>query len=181
MTNVTIGVPGHLPVGGSATRLLPRLWQGSAPPPGTSLRKPKIDVLVLTAEEYQPADSEYPGVVVRRVALDDSGVPATPKEFADAHQLANDLAQRWARGERLLVTCWMGRNRSGIVSALTIRRATGVSGAAAMQIVQAAREGALMNEWFADHLRGLGRVQPIAGWDPVQREAVRRALADAGV
>ena len=157
-----------------ATWIAPRLWQGARPPTGPLLRDLGFDVLVLTAKEYPPAgwplDVSFPGVEVLRVHLDDSGEPATPEELRAACRVADEAAARLLRGKRVLVTCYMGLNRSGLVTALILREIYRISGEHAMHLVQVARDGALGNPYFQDFLERLppprtpAKTYSVNGW-----------------
>lgn len=72
-----------------------------------------------------------------------------------AEPLARELARRIRAGEKVLVHCRAGRNRSGLVTALTVRNLLGCSGADALAHVQERRPRALANEHFATYLRSL--------------------------
>jgi protein-tyrosine phosphatase len=97
------------------TYLADRLAQGSAPPPNVPL---PFDLVVLAAMEYQDAD--IPGCEVLRVPLDDSGPPPTPIERTLIRHAAHEVARQLRAGKRVLVTCWQGRNRSGVISGLAL-------------------------------------------------------------
>jgi protein-tyrosine phosphatase len=64
------------------------------------------------------------------------------------------VASLVAEGHGVLVHCRMGFNRSNLVAATALTY-LGVSGAAALAQIQAARPGALFNEAFAEHVRAL--------------------------
>lgn len=156
---------------GNATRIAQKLWQGSAPACRTPLKSTGFDVLVLTAKEHQLSASCFPDMRVIHAELDDSGPPPTHRELRDAHRAALEASELWRRGARVLVTCQMGVNRSGLVTALILRHALGISGKEARRIVQAARVvdtahgpmRALSNEHFASHLDSLP-APPAAPW-----------------
>ena len=104
-----------------ASPILPLLWQGSAPPPGPHVRLAGYDTLILCAEEYQPGSEEFPGVeVVYAPNDDDYDTSPTREQFALALRASRVAQQRVLEKKRVLVTCRMGRNRSGLVSALTL-------------------------------------------------------------
>lgn len=137
--------------GFDAHRLAPRLYQGSAPPAGPELRARGFDMLVLAAEEIQPPEQMFPGVRVIRAPSDDSShIPE-----ATAHPAAQEVARALRAGKRVLVTCAMGLNRSGIISALALWYATGRPGAECVAQVQNNRPNALCNGWFADYVSAL--------------------------
>ncbi len=91
-----------------------RLAQGSAPP---SVPGMPFEVIVLSAMEYQPAMP--PGYVVLRVPLDD-GPPPDHVTRMRIRRAAREIADRVRLGQRVLVTCWQGRNRSGVLAGLAL-------------------------------------------------------------
>lgn len=157
-------IPTHTPshAGGlEAHRVYPGLWQGSVPPTGSRVRNAGFDALVLCCldSEYrtlygvQPRSSLFGGMLVHRCPLDDGEL--TEDELRRASAAAVFAARVIKQNGRCLVTCHLGRNRSGLVNALTIRALTGASGAAAVEQVQRNRPGALTNHSFVRALRGL--------------------------
>ena len=134
-----------------ANKIIDRLWQGSKPPSGNILRELGFDVLVLAAMEHQIPASEFPGMTVIHVPLDDAKY--VPSE--EARRVAYRVAKMWRRGARILITCSMGLNRSGLILALVIRYITGKSGIEAVADVQRARRGALFNPYFRKYLERL--------------------------
>jgi protein-tyrosine phosphatase len=112
---------------------------GSAPPPG---EYPDYQVIVLVSDEYQPPSTAFPGVRVRRFPFNDVPNPS-PQDFDIAWQAAEAVARDLALGRRVLVTCRMGRNRSGLVAALALHILTGASGAEVLDIVSSRRRDAL--------------------------------------
>lgn len=91
-----------------------RLAQGSRPPVGVKL---PFDVIVLAAEEYQP---DMPGFEVIRAPLTDHGPPPTDAERVLIRENSRRVARRLRSGKRVLVTCWQGRNRSGVIAGLAL-------------------------------------------------------------
>jgi protein-tyrosine phosphatase len=115
------------------------LAQGSAPPPGVRI---PFDVIVLAAMEYQP---DLPGYEVLHVPLDD-GPPPSPRERAHIRENAKRIARRVRAGKRVLVTCWQGRNRSGVLAGLALVE-LGLPGNRAARRIQRIRNG-LTNPHF---------------------------------
>jgi hypothetical protein len=74
----------------------------------------------------------------------------------DLADLVQELIEHLQGGGRVLVMCHAGRNRSGLVSALVVRKFLGCSGQQALQWVRAARPRAVANEAFEGYLAGLG-------------------------
>lgn len=139
----------------NVSRIEGELWQGSAPNTMADqlFLHRQWDVLVLCAQEFQPEDKYFPGVEVIHAGFDDSGRMPTRGEIAVAKTASEVVADRVARGRRVLVTCWMGLNRSGLVTALALRHLTGMSGADALALVREKRLGALRNDHFARMLQ----------------------------
>lgn len=138
-----------------ANRIAPHLYQGAHPAPRTPLRQLGFDVLVLCAYERQEPDSAYSGVKIVRAPMDDANyIPA------EALPAARAVASAWRAGHRVLVTCNMGRNRSGLVVALALCILTGKPGRECLLHVRRHRQGALMNTTFSAFLASLpGRAQ----------------------
>ena len=133
-----------------ATRIAPRLHIGSFPPPGTRL--PGVATLILCARELQPPPGAYgKGIEVIRAGFDDSERPDRAT-FTRAQAAASIVAERVRAGQRCLVTCALGRNRSGLVVALALHKLTGAPGAFCRRRVQGARPNALTNGAFAAFL-----------------------------
>lgn len=152
---------------GEAHRIGPRIWQGSYPPPFSELRAQGIDVLVLCAKEINERLDRsgwslaqlYPGVRVLRCYLDDSGPPVTPAEIVEAHRVAHEAAELWNRGARILITCAMGHNRSGLVSAMLPRELFGVGGETAIDHIRARRPDSMRNDSMRAYLRQLPPIE----------------------
>lgn len=135
-----------------ATELMPDLYQGCAPPIGPTLAAWGFDAVVLCAREYQPATELFQGMRVIRAQLDDSGAPMTNREWEDAVRAASQAVNIYVKGGRVLVTCAMGRNRSGLVAGLVMHMLTGLPGAQIVRQIRLRRPGALSNQWFVGAL-----------------------------
>lgn len=128
-------------------QIAPGLYQGSKPPIGHNLRNEGFDVLVLTAWEHQPPDELFSGLEVLRVALNDDGFSYTPAERAAAVAMAHQVAERLRANKRVLVTCYMGWNRSGWVVGHALRL-LGATPRRAVSMVRIGRKNALGNKGF---------------------------------
>jgi len=102
----------------AASRIVDGLWVGAAPPPGDY--SADWDVIVFTAEEYQPDRGLFPRVRVRHFPYDDTS-PPSDRDLMTAWSAAEEVARYLRQGRRVLVTCRMGRNRSALVAALAPR------------------------------------------------------------
>jgi protein-tyrosine phosphatase len=112
-------------------------------------------VIVLCAQEYQPPSFAFPGVSVLHVPIDDD-----PKRPMYDHEVmlvtsnAKTVARYLHTGQRVLVTCAMGLNRSALVAALAMRRAYGMSAEETIGQIRAARSPlALSNRNFVQLLQ----------------------------
>lgn len=139
------------------------LAQGSRPPIGAVLA-PTFTTLVLCAKELleltaQGLPNAYPDVIVLKVPLDDN--KPTQDEIRTVLVAAHDIAVRIRRGERVLVTCNQGRNRSGLLVALTLME-LGVCADAAIARVKHARNNALTNTYFVRVLRAYDKMPKLS-------------------
>lgn len=141
----------------SFAEILPGLVQGSRPPPGDWLRRIGCSAVAFCAVEYQPDRVYYPGLVILRAHLDDDGTPMTEAEWQAAKRVSQVVAELVRSGRKVYVSCHMGLNRSGLVSALTIHRLVGMSGRRASLLVQERRPGALSNAYFRAALDSIPR------------------------
>jgi len=147
-----------------AAKVASRLWIGSHPPvPGhrcgthtTEAQAGSVDLarsgftfLVLCAMEYQPDAEHFPGVVVHHAPFDDDAQGLGSKHMQIAVDAAAKTVQAHERGHRCLVTCFEGRNRSGLVTALALSALAGIPAAQAGEIVRERRGlAALTNPAF---------------------------------
>lgn len=129
------------------------LWQGSLPPAGNAVGDKGFTTLVLAASEHQDF-TLYPNV--SRVLLapgedceDQWALNKTLPVWLDAAQAA---ATRVKTGEKVLVTCLAGLNRSGFITAVALHHITGWSGEACVKRVQERRRLALCNETFVRYI-----------------------------
>jgi protein-tyrosine phosphatase len=126
-----------------------RLAMGSKPPLNGPL---PFDVLVLTAMEYQPGAQYFPNVQVLYVPLNDDGTPMTDDEMRRALRAGREVALFIRQGRRVLVTCQMGRNRSGLVVVIALMD-LGMSAPDAVRLVRRARgQFALGNRYFLNFI-----------------------------
>lgn len=144
-----------------ASELVRGLWQGAVPWNLDEL-KARFDVVVFCAAEFQPDAEELAMLRPLDVVLapnDDSGRPPTDEELRIAVLASRAVAEKVRAGKRVLVTCHQGRNRSGLVAALSIYRLTGWPGSRCVSHVRSRRPNALTNRYFTravEVLRGAG-------------------------
>lgn len=155
-------LPGRLAQGSYPGKMPPAStrhpWRGY---PGEGLAVMKTwDVVVYCAEELQPQFEVPRGKAVYYFPIDDDIYRPVPPEVSRmGWQLAGKLTNHIRSGHRVLVTCAMGANRSGLISGMTLMRLNGMTGASAVDMVKRARRSghqeALSNPMFEHHLRGL--------------------------
>lgn len=134
-----------------AARLASGLYQGSVPPPGREVARAGFDTVVLCAYELQPPHGLVPprGVRILRCPLDDDPtVPLTDDEWRMVVRTSETVERRVRRGQRVLVTCAQGRNRSGLVSAIALHLLTGMRGRDIIRHIRQRRANACTNSMF---------------------------------
>lgn len=136
-----------------ATRIVSHVYQGSMPPLGHEVRRCGFDALVLAAREYQPPAVEFPGVVVVHAPIDDAVL--TRDEWRTAKHAAVRVERLVRSGARVLITCAMGRNRSGLITALALKLLTRKRNDEIVALIRACRAGALTNQTFVRALYGV--------------------------
>ena len=127
------------------------LWQGGADDVASGEH---FDVIVLCAEEFQPASHiiAKPGTQVVHAPNDDSGHPLSREQATVAIAASRVAARAFREGKKVLISCMQGRNRSGLVTALALHRLYGMAGDRCAQYVKQKRENALTNPYFTDFL-----------------------------
>jgi hypothetical protein len=76
------------------------------------------------------------------------------------HAIAELCARLVASGNKVLVHCQMGLNRSALLAGMVLRH-FGLPGAAVVERLRARRPGALYNDVFADYLASLPAARPV--------------------
>lgn len=142
------------------------LWVGSLPPLDSRLRA-TVDVVAFTAEEHQPPRQKLQYLISIKAPLSDDGYPLKPKQWKAAVKAAERIRHYLDLGERVLVTCHAGRNRSALVAAMalmmpphmnmaSIQTPACVRSEQAIALVRKARGPfTLSNASFVQHLRSL--------------------------
>jgi len=145
----------------TANRVHGGLWMGGWPPPGYRVGE-SFDCLVLCAREYQIPEC-FGGVQVAQALLNDDGSPMAPGEREQAVAAAGRVIRWLGQGLRVLITCYAGRNRSGLVSAIALCRGpAAMAPEQAVRTVRAARgPDSLANPYF---LEFLGQFCGPRGW-----------------
>ena len=137
----------------TATQVHGNLWMGGWPSPSCYVGE-HFDRLVLFAREYQVPEC-FGSVQVAQVRLNDDGTPMTRDEAVAAVRTAARVIRWLTEDLRVLVTCFAGRNRSGLVCALALCKGPhAMPLEAAVKAVRTARgDNALSNPWFNQFLK----------------------------
>lgn len=138
------------------SKIARRHYQGGFPPAGPVLQKEGFDVLVLCALpaeyekhfhlawyglDYDRIESLFPGIEIMRAPNeDDYDRPLTLPEIQIACSAADHVNHAIRAQKRVLVTCAKGRNRSGLVSALSLANRFGYGGLHATYVVRKRRQ-----------------------------------------
>lgn len=110
--------------------------------------------LGLVVSLYGPRDEDLSELLAGQYIH--NPIPDGVRTDFDALAKIADRAIEIAAGKGAILTiCHAGRNRSGLLSALIVRRLNGVSGAEALRVVRAGRPRAVANPNFAAYLEGL--------------------------
>lgn len=131
-----------------AHEIHPGLWQGGKPPIGRALHHHGFGMLVLCAREIQWDAKTWPGLDVIHAPNDDvPGELPSRDTLTQALTAGRQAAQRVASGQKVLVTCNMGINRSGLVTGIAMRHLTGWPGSKVVAHVSSSRKA--QNGWPA--------------------------------
>ncbi|MBS2538160.1 dual specificity protein phosphatase family protein [Catenulispora sp. NF23] len=148
------------------SEVVPRLWMGGheyVAGDGTSRRAVVADefdvVYSLTSHEGYGPD---PGVAHHVLRVSDNAL--TAEEIRAVEEFAASAASDYAAGRQVLVRCWAGMNRSGLVVAEVLIQ-SGYTAADAIAMVRKQRSpAALNNESFVGYLEtGLGLAAELVG------------------
>jgi protein-tyrosine phosphatase len=127
-----------------ANKVAPKLYVGSAPDPG---RYEAFQVIVLCAKEYQPPAEAFPSSRVIHAPFDDTMAPSDD-ELEIAIGAALQVVRELRAGNRVLVTCRAGQNRSAFVAGLAMKRRWKLPPDKIITAIRAARHSALNNYTF---------------------------------
>jgi protein-tyrosine phosphatase len=134
--------------------IVPNIAQGSFPSPLNEAFK-HADTIVFCAEEKQPKNARVPaGKRIVKFGFDDDIYrPIPPEVGALFHQMAQHLSREVVGGRKLLITCAMGLNRSGLITGLTMMYAFRMSPRDVIKLIRSRRSSdALMNPIFENWL-----------------------------
>jgi hypothetical protein len=138
-----------------ADRVAPKLWVGAYPRPGGHSGLHPLPLPAATEAVRAAGVSAWVRVaweLAPHFRIDDAD-PPQPGTFELAAEATEVVDRYLRRGHRVLVTCNLGQNRSGLVVGLALVRSFGLGGAEAVARVREARgPRALSNRAFAEWL-----------------------------
>ena len=143
---------------GPPTKIVNGLYQSGYPMNTMALKAAGFDAIVLAAMELQPESRDdlavFPdGVIVYCAPIDDDyDNGPSPLEVETVNRAVRFVVGQLAVGKTVLVTCAMGRNRSGLINALVLTQILRISGLGAAAVVRKARANALTNPSFCRYL-----------------------------
>lgn len=137
--------------------IVPNVAQGSYPRIGGTAFQ-HADILVLCAEEFQAPRLKVPtGKSVIRLGFDDDIYrPIPPEAGRIFHAHAKQLGAAALSGRKVLITCAMGLNRSGLMTALTLMHGYKMPPADAIKLIRARRDkdclcNPMFEQWLLNH------------------------------
>lgn len=134
-----------------ASNVATRLWIGGEPPFDRDL--PDFDLLVLCAQELQPERPAFHGMVFR-CPIPDANLDI--QQLTTAVLAGKAVGDALIAGNRVLVTCAMGLNRSAFVASLALARTTRMSADEIIRLMRSKRSPlAMSNAYFRSCLRRL--------------------------
>jgi protein-tyrosine phosphatase len=137
------------------TEMIPGcLWQGPWPDDlNLIVEKLRLDLIVnLEFAQHDPfRQSSRPFDTIWFPIHDSNRLP----ELRKLHRVSGCVTERIKAGQRVLVHCAAGLNRSGLVTALVVRQYYGINGASAVDLLRSKRPWALCNPTFAEYVASL--------------------------
>lgn len=138
-----------------ATELHPGLWVGSCAQwaGDPDLDPGHYDVILTVCGRGEETPRVGPDVQHRRMPLRDGAVVPDPDDLA---LIVAWVARHVRAGRVVLVRCWAGLNRSGLVGVLAAAELAGLTGAAALEDARRARSPwVLCNPAFAAYVESI--------------------------
>jgi protein-tyrosine phosphatase len=137
--------------------IVPNVAQGSFP----ALRGKAFDyadILVLAADEHQMKGAKPPpGKHIIRLGFDDDTYRPIPPEVGKIfHAHAQQLGKAALSGRKLMITCHMGLNRSGLITALTLMHGYKMRPSDAIKLIRGRRGpdclcNPMFEQWLLSH------------------------------
>lgn len=108
----------------------------------------KLSTVVNLWHTYDDAMAALTKTYIHFYFPDGKNVP-----WDELNKMARNLTRRIQAGESVLVHCWGGRNRSGLLNAMILMKLYGYDGNTAYEYIRIMRPKSLVNETFANWLK----------------------------
>jgi protein-tyrosine phosphatase len=115
------------------------------------LARLSVDTVVCLIKKTDPDLQGIEGLEYVNIPLSDS----IEVDAVTAYRVCDLVVARLRAGRTVLLHCIVGKNRSGLTSALVVRELRGCSGAHALLLVRFGRPGAVTNRHFEEFLHRL--------------------------
>lgn len=143
--------------------IVPHVAQGSWPAISSKGKGEAFkiaDIVVLCAEEHQAKGLQAPpGKHIIRLGFDDDTYRPIPPEAGKIfHAHAQQLGKAALSGRKVLITCAMGLNRSGLITALTLMHGYRMRPSDAIKLIRGRRSkdclcNPMFEQWLLNHER----------------------------
>jgi len=137
-----------MPKMNKADEIVKNLWLGSVPK--GPIERGMFSTVVLGAYECQPPREWFPGATIIRFHLDDSVLRSD--QIVDLETAGRIVADAILSGERVLVTCHMGINRSALIVGQALHE---LGYKNVVGLIRSRRPGTLTNPYFSRYLKRL--------------------------
>lgn len=132
-----------------------KIYQGGKKDIRSAIEYSDLDAIVFAAYEFQPK-IRASRIIPIYAPLDDNFDPS-PEDAKYTIKTANEAAEKVAKlvrqGKKVLVSCQAGWNRSGIITALSIKKLTNYKGNEIITLIKLNRRFALSNPAFQTFIR----------------------------
>lgn len=146
-----------------SSKVMPNLYISAMPKPEWDLNTDGFQLVVSLADHLSPqAANRFEWgtsggamgngeMMFMHWPFQDGDLP----DFKFLDFISNTLADAVRNDMKVLVHCYEGRNRAGLIAALTARKVLNISGPEAVKLVRDARPGMLYNKTFLKFVESL--------------------------
>lgn len=146
---------------GWCSEIRPRLWQGGTPHEEMIYTSDEfasgIELHGFTAVVTLDASSSPAGWSVSELRYGFDDGPVNRAELPRIFEVADWAYQKWQMGEKVLIRCAAGANRSGLITAIVLMK-DGFDAKNAVELIRSKRPFALSNSQFVNLIGEIGGV-----------------------
>jgi hypothetical protein len=145
------------------SKILEGLWQGGTDDGMTTYRGNKRLAAMNDVRAFDSVVSLYPhslpmGYLIKEFRYAFADGPLDPATIPEIEGIAKWAYSRWKSGERVLIRCQAGMNRSSLITSLVLMR-DGKSADEAIEIIKNRRSPyVLSNSYFVEYLNERGLI-----------------------